>query len=296
MKAKRNVKIGDKRDHPGSREAALAWVSFPSVPFGQLKTQPAEIFKLCEAQEKRFETINGNQFLERLDRIRLFGGPVFSEEPQSRTGKAHEFGLLITRPQSSKPEWRYTELVKKLKRLQDAELRWLLIARWAESEGICKAEEFLPKETLKRLLKRAKNARLNAQLKVSPGDLRLARLIRIWLPYFERLLHDRAGLLKKRRGMGVAMKELLGLGYVESAVDSTIGKREPDQAVISWLTLRKKYDGKDHTLQVAYSRVEAAKRKADAKFNDELAHKQHGNRHLHEIDASEFHNFLHLIS
>jgi hypothetical protein len=279
-------------DHYADRwNVARDWITLPS-PAQFWKLPPAEIFKACKVQERRFEAINGKQFLESLDRMRLFEAPVFSEEPESRARKAHEFRLLITRPQGSQPDWRYTELVKELKKLQDAELRWLLIARWVESEGICKAEELLPKETLGRLLKRAKNGRL----KVTPGDLRLARLIRIWLPYFERLLHDRAGLLKKRRGMGVAMKELSGLGYVENAVVSTIGKRESVQAVISWLTLREAYNAKDHTLQVAYSRVEAAKRKADSKFNDGLAHKQHGKRHLHQIDAFEFHNFLHLIS
>ena len=190
MKGKLSVKLRDEQDHPGSREAALAWVSFPFGLFDQFwKLQPAEIFDLCEAQEKRFETINGNQFLKSLDRMRLFGGPVFSDEPKSQTRKVQEFG----RRQGSKPEWRYTELVKTLKKLHDVELRWLLIARWVESEGICKAEEFLPKETLKRLLKRAQNARLKVS---TPGDLRLARLIRIWLPYFERLLHERDGLLK----------------------------------------------------------------------------------------------------
>jgi hypothetical protein len=273
------------------RDNAFAWVTRPSYLFQQFgKLRPSEIFKVCYAQEKRFEAINGAQFLDSLDRMQLFEGPIFSEERESRARKAHEFGLLITRPRSSKTDWRYTGLVKKLKKLRDPNLRWLLIARWLEGEGVCKAEEFLPKEILKRLLTRARNTRFQ----VSPGDLQLARFVRIWLPYFERLLDDRKKLLGKRRGVVGAMKELPKLGYVETAIRSTIGKREPVQATITWLTSRgegyQANEIEESTLQKAYSRVEAAKRKADAKFHKWLE------RHPHQVDPFEYHNFLHLIS
>jgi hypothetical protein len=295
MKAKRSGNR-EERGRPGSRDAALAWTSLSYTWFGQLwKLQPMELFTVCSDQEKRFDAINGKDFLESLDRMRLFEGPVFSEEPESRARKAYEFGLLITRPQGSKAEWRYTELVKKLTKLQESELRWLLIARWLEGEGVCKAEEFLPKEILKRLLKRAKSGRL----KVSPRDLQLARWVRIWLPYFERLLDDRDRLLKKCRGIRLAMNELSGRGYVEGAIDSTVGKREPVQAVITWLTSRGEAGmgtTNERTLENAYSRVEAAKRKADAKFEQWLLRQQHRTRQLRHVEPWEYHNILQLIS
>jgi len=290
MKAKRNARLHDERDHCRSREAALAWVSLPYILFGQIwKLQPVEIFKLCEAQEKRFESINGKEFLESLDRMRLFGGPIFSEESESQARKAREFGFLIKRPRGSKPEWRYTELVRKLKQLRQSDLRWHLIARWLESEGVCKAEEFLPREVLNRLLTRARKTRLQ----VSASDLQAVRLVRIWLPYFERLLADREALRKKRRA-GFTIKGLMTMGYVESAVESTYGKRESVQAAITWLTSRGERcaeDGiKDSTLRNAYSRVEAAKRKADAKSDKQLL------RHPRQVEPWEYHNFLYLIS
>lgn len=273
---------------PERRDLALAWVTLPwgvLREFGEL--QPIDMFKACEVQENRFKAITGKQFLESLDRMRLFEGPVFSEGPDSRSRQAHEFGLLIAPPRGSKPEWRYTELVRKLKKLQENDLRWLLVARLLESEGVCKAEEFLPKEILERLLKRAKKARLRA----SASDLQMTRLIRIWLPYFERLLDDRDKLLEKRRGVGEALKELSKMGYLESAVDAIIGKREPVPAVINWLTSREEaYPAKEYTLLNAYSRVETAKRKADAQFDKWLL------RHPHHVDPWEYHNFLQLIS
>jgi hypothetical protein len=271
--------------HAERRDVALAWATWPWGILREFeKLQPTDMFKACEVQENRFKAITGKQFLESLDRMRLFGGLVFSEGSRNRARNAHEFGLLITPRRGSKSESRYTGLVRKLKILQETDLRWLLIARWLESEGVCKAEEFLPKEIVERLLTRAKKARLH----VSPTDLQLARLVRIWLPYFERLLDDRGKLLKKRRGVAVAMKELLGMGYVEDAVDSTVGKREPVQAVIAWLSSREA--GNDRTLQNAYSRVEAASRRADAKFDKWILD------HPHPIDPWEYHNFLHLIS
>jgi hypothetical protein len=279
------------KDHPPERrDLALAWVTLPrdmsSRQFGKLP--PAETFKACEAQERRFEAINGKQFLESLDRMRLFEGPVFSEGPESRARKAHEFGLLITLPRGSKSDCRYTPLVRKLKKLQETDLRWLLIARWLEGEGVSKAEEFLPKEILERLLKRAKKARL----RVSASDLQMTRLIRIWLPYFARLLDDRDKLLKKRRGVIEALKELSKMGYLESAADSIVGKREPVPAVITWLALSREgtCPANERTLQNAYSRVEAARRRADAKFDKWIL------EHPHQIDPWEYHNFLHLIS
>src|SRR5579872_1272962 len=248
---------GSQNDHHTERrDVALAWVT---LPWGILrefeKLQPTDMFKACEVQENRFKAITGKQFLKSLDRMRLFEGPVFSEGPESRARKAHEFGLLITLPQGSKSECRYTALVRKLKKLQETDLRWLLISRWLEGEGVSMAEEFLPKEILGRLLKTAKKARLQ----VSASDLQMARLVRIWLPYFERLLDDRDKLLEKRRGIGGALKELSKMGYLESAVESIYGKHEPVPAVMAWLTRRGEgYPANERTLQNAYSRVETA--------------------------------------
>jgi len=273
--------------HAARRDVGSAWISIPSM-FGELwRLQPTEVFNFCEAQEKRFEAINGNQFLESLDRMRLFEGPTFIEEPVSRARRGHDFGLLITRPQGAKTDWRYEELVKKLKNIHAPDLRWLLIARWLEGEGICRAEEFLPKEVLNRLLDRAKAARLP----VSPTDLQYARLIRIWLPYFGRLLQDLKATQKDRRNPKEA---LVRMGYTRESVESAVGKKSELQAVISWLAVRKAEDNtseiNEHSLEKAYSRVKVAKDKADAKFDRWLL------RHPHQVEPWEYPNFLHLIS
>lgn len=283
----KNPRTHSSQNNAASRHAAFAWITLPWGIWREYeKLNPTDLFKACEVQENRFKTINGKQFLDSLDRMRLFEGPVFSEESESRARKAHEFGLLITPPRSAKADWRYTELVRKLKNLHQPDLRWLLIARWLESEGVCKAEEFLPKDTLKRFLKRAKKERLE----VFASDLQIARLVRIWIPYFERLLHNRKELRKKRRGV-VTSKDLLEMGYLESAVEATYGKQEPVPAIITWLTLREeKYPAKEGTLRSAYSRVEIAEREAETRFDKLLS------RHPRQIDPWEYHNFLQLIS
>ena len=286
MKIQRNPKPRTEQTQPeplGVREAALAWTT-PQIPFRLLG--PKGLCDACEALEKRFESISGKEFLQSIDRARLFNRPVFSEEPATRRRKANALdSLIVTRPQGAKEDWRYAGLLRKLKKLREAELRWLLIARWLEAEGICRAEEFLSGEMLDRLLKRASKARLQA----SPRDIQLARLVRIWLPYFQRLRDDLEEVRKKRRR---PVEALLQMGYIQTAIESTLGRKSAVQATISWLAFRNADNGmNERTLENAYSRVEVAKREADAKFFKSLPPYPRG-----EVHPFEYHNFLHLIS
>ena len=256
--------------------------------FSRLK--PNELFQSCESQERKFKSIDGKEFLQSLDRMLLFGGPVFSNGRARRTKNGYPLDITITRPRGAESEWRYAALLKTLKKLDETDLRWLLIARWLESEGICQAETFLPKEILERLLERASKERLQ----VSPTDLQQARLIEIWLPYFRKLLADAKKARKAHRG---SVDTLLKMGYVRSAVESTLGRSSEIAATASWLALRDddgREDGKkrwqERTLVNAYTRVNVAKRKFDDKFFKGI------NRHPREIAPSEYHNFLHLIS
>jgi hypothetical protein len=257
----------------------------PNINSFQLK--PNELFQSCESEQRKFESIDGKEFLQSLDRMLLFGGPVFSDGPASRKKNGYPFEITITRPRGAKSDWRYAALLKTLKRLDETDLRWLLIARWLETESICKAEMFLPREILERLLKRARKTRLQ----VSPTDLQQARLIRIWLPYFTKLMNEVKKLGKTHRG---PVNTLIKMGYLSAAVESIFRKRSAVQATISWLASREVISSEDEInerrMENAYSRVESAKRKFDSKFFKRIK------RHPREIDPSEYHNFLHLIS
>lgn len=257
------------------------------------RLKPNELFESCKSQERKFQSINGHEFLQSLDRMLLFGGPVFSNGRASQKKNGYPFDITITRPRVAQSEWRYAALLRALKKLQETDLRWLLIARWLESECICQAEAFLPKEVLERLLKAASKTRMPA----SPTDLQQARLIGIWLPYFRRLLADEKTARNSHLGrVGALLKK----GYVQRAIESAIGRRSEIAATASWLALRDD-DGsenenkrmKERTLVNAYTRVNVAKRKFDDKFMKGI--KPHP-RKLREILPFEYHNFLHLIS
>jgi hypothetical protein len=293
MVVRRNRSPRDQRgrlEPLGPRSAAEAWMSpnIDSFLFSRLK--PNELFQSCGSQERKFKSIDGKAFLQSLDRMLLFGGPVFSDGPASRKKNGYPLDITIKRPRGAESEWRYMALLKALKKLDETDHRWLLIARWLESECICQAEAFLPREILERLHEIASKTRM----RVSPTDLQKARLIGIWLPYFRKLLADAKKARKARRG---PVDALLKMGYVRNAVESTLGKTSEIHATASWLALRDDdgpEDGrkrmKERTLENAYSKVNVAKREFDNKFFKGIK------RHPREIDPSEYHNFLHLIS
>jgi hypothetical protein len=280
----------------GPRSAAEAWWS-PNIDyFFFLRLEPNELFQSCENQEQRFKSIDGKEFLQSLDRMLLFGRPIFSDGPTGRKKSGYPLDIRITRPRGAESEWRYAALLKTLKKLDEMDLRWLLIARWLESEGICQAEEFLPGEILERLLETASKTRMQ----VSPTDLEQARLVGIWLQYFRKLLAD----AKKARNAHQGIDALVKMGYVRSAVESTLGRKSEIQATASWLALRdddalghEKKRRQERTLVNACTRINVAKNKFDDKFFKRAIKAL--NRHppeIDEIDPSEYNNFLRSIS
>lgn len=269
----------------GPRSAARAWMS-PYINSYQLK--PNELFLVCENMERMFKAIDGKEFLHSLDRTLLFGEPVFKDGPASRKKNGYPLDVTITQPRGAESEWRYGALLKTLKRLDEADLRWLLIAKWLETEGICEAEAFLPREILERLLTRASKTRLQ----ISPTDLQQARLIRIWLPYFKKLMSDAEKLGKIHRG---PVSTLIKMGYIPTAIDSIFNRRSAVPATINWLVSREetasanKKPKNERTMEVAYSRVEASKQKFDMKVLKRIK------PHQPDVDPRH-HNFLYLIS
>lgn len=299
MQARRNRSPRDQRgrlEPLGPRSAAEAWMTPNGDRFSFSRLKPNELFRSCESLERKFKSIDGKEFLQSLDRTLLFGKPVFSDGPASRKENGYPLDIRITRPRGAESEWRYAALLKTLKKLEETNLRWLLIARWLESEGICQAEDFLPREIMERLLETASKTRME----VSPTDLQQARLIGIWLHYFRKLLADAKKARKAHQGIDALVK----MGYVRSAVESTLGRKSELQATASWLALRDddgpeygKKRRQERTLVNAFTRVNVAKNKFDRKFFKRVFNAINRKPpEIYEIDPSEYHNFLHLIS
>ena len=149
--------------------------------------------------------------------------------------------------------WRYKQLLHDLRTLSDRELRWVLIARWLQEEGVCGPQEFLPPEVLERILK--KLIRDPRKPRVSFRDTYYLWLVRIWIPYFERLLRDRDGIQTRRN----PQEKLIPKGYSQDTIEATLGKHSAVQCVVSWLEQRKHIDAR--TLDNAYSRGQVKLRK-----------------------------------
>jgi len=220
------------------------------------KLAPSDLFVECSAQEKLLAKINMRDYLESLDKFYLFSFPLFGEG-SNWANELYPLQFTIGLPKRKSVKGadnaaRYSELLSYLKKLDEPELRWLLIARWLYLEGVCEPEDILPSEVLQRVIKRSRRQRM----KPSPPDLNLWRLVRIWRPYFEKLLTDRQNEPKSYRGPREA---LLKLGYTQDAIESALDKSSTIQAAASWFELRKVKDA--HTVEKAYSRVEVAMRK-----------------------------------
>jgi hypothetical protein len=238
--------------------AYLAVFSWNITEIGPGPWEPSDLFAACRAEEQKFEKVSGKEFLLSRDKIFLFGFPLFCDEPGDFANDSYPLQFTIARPKDAKGlnvGWRYTELLRYLRKLDDTELRWLLIARWLDEERICDPEDFLPKGVLQRMVKRLSKRRM----RVAPTDWFLWKRVMVWRPYFESLLADRHKLGKINRGREEA---LLKKGYRRDAIELALGRHSAVQATTSWLEQREGFGAKKRltarTLENAYSRVQVA--------------------------------------
>jgi hypothetical protein len=254
--------IQSRNRHTSS--ATILWDSF-ELPTGKEETRatsPDELFEECASKEQRTKKSNVVEVLNDLARFFLFNRPLFGESADwSRDEHPLFFTIRRSPGKTVRSDWRYTELLRHLKALNEPELRWVLIARWLKQEGICEPDSFLPASVLRRILKKTRAAKI----RLSSTDVYLWRLVRIWLPYFEYLLADARRIPKSHRGPGEA---LVKLGYLKDAVKWSLEKRSAVQAVANWLEQRNMMNRSKQpsarTLENAYSRVLVAMRKANS--------------------------------
>ncbi len=156
---------------------------------------PKELFEACLEEQKRIEAIPPQKRVEYILRdllfLRLFEPAALpGSEP---SGLERPFNFSTAEPldlQVSEADWRYRTLLEELRKQPDRELRWLLVARWLKQEGVCEPDQFLPDETLRNLLRKFREHLRRRRFPASPTDLRHAASVKLWLPYFERLLTE----------------------------------------------------------------------------------------------------------
>lgn len=239
----------------------------PSATLGQGSDaetkQTKDLFADCTSKQKKLEEISPKNLIQQVlkdylfEHHPLFVGQFFGRHEHwvKRLAERYPYDFSIIRRREAKvsePEWRYAQIKEYVKKLGEVELRLLLVARWLKQEGVCEPEEFLPKKVLHSLLT---NYREKEKISM-PRDLLYFRLVRIWLPYFERLLTKLRTVEKTNRGDKAT---LVMQGFDEMAVDAAFGRKSAVQAAVSWLAFYKGIDAR--TLENAYSRILSRTRK-----------------------------------
>jgi hypothetical protein len=214
---------------------------------------PTEVYENCMREERRIEAIPHKERVREIAEHLLFLRPFFEaaflagdEEFQEISRQSYPFDYSIAQHVESRVspvEWRYGRLLQHLRKQQDTELRWLLIARWLKQEGVCEPRQFLPNDMLRRLVRRYQKT-----LSLSPTDLKYWAIIQNWRPYFEGI----RDALRARKSLNRARQEVEKLGYDPRAVGWVRHTRSVLEAIYGWLGKDKK--GVSAKLRNAYSR------------------------------------------
>lgn len=231
---------------------------------------PKDLYVECLSKEKKLKGLNLKKAVRESLKFYLFEGhPLFPQlgsllnwsieltrqlEPIFEKRRPFDFSIVNPGDSAACDEaWRYQQLLGHLKETKTIELRLLLIARWLKQEGVCEPEEIMPRIALDRVLKS-----FGRKEKISNKDTYNWYSVRIWIPYFERLLNDMHSTPKNNQGL---IESLRNQGYEQGAIESSTGKRSAIPAVASWLEHR---NGRPdaHTLENAYSRMEAKRRRS----------------------------------
>jgi hypothetical protein len=209
-----------------------------------------ELYRQCLAAEQ-------NLTKQDLDKLKLifarglfFGRPLFEPPPTVDESSAmkKETDLKIRRQLWVASKYRdILDLVRTRTKRED---RLFLLAWWLSQEKVCKPEDIVGIEVLRRLAKKTFRC-------LSFSDFHHADRVRNCLPYFEKLLTD----FGTHKGAG---PELVKLGYDEAAIRAARRKRSAIPAACEWLANR--CDSVSNvdalTLQNAYSRVYGPKRRS----------------------------------
>ena len=226
--------------------------------------KPGELFAQCQAGERtlskaRIKAEWPSIVKEEILAPSLFVGWRPNGKAYSHNDK-YPFGFSIMLPRTVTAPSSTLErrgVVHYLKKLPTVELRLLLVARWLRDNGVCEPEEILPAGVVKYLIKVFKKER-----GISFTDIYYAKLIKNWLPYFERLLEDRPQVSGTSH-LGLT-QWLIKQGHDRSAVECAMGSKRNKRSALSigceWLVRREdirdiKAEADAGTLRNAYSRV-----------------------------------------
>jgi len=205
--------------------------------------EPAQLFEACCISEHDALKFDLTVLKFELSKALLFYQPLFEDAPVIDDSSVinRETDLKIRRQlwEASK----YRDLLELLRVSNTRETRLFVFAWWLKQENVCEPEDILGREEIQRLTRK----RLGF---LSKSEFEHADRVRVWLPYFERLLKD----LKT-----TSRAQLVRSGYEGTAVEASCGKRSAVEAVCSWLSERSPICDA-LTLRNAFSKIYGPKR------------------------------------
>jgi hypothetical protein len=209
------------------------------------RIKPAQLYQQCLRDERQAAKLDLAKLKVILAKRLFFGQPLFGSPPvvDEASAIAKELDLRIRRQlwQASK----YRQILRLLRRCTKPEDKLFLLAWWLSQEKVCEPEDIVGIGALRRMAKR-KFRRLSA------ADFQHADTVRVWLPYFNRLIND---------SESNSVTKLVTLGYDAAAARAAARKRSAIEAASTWLADRPGSNVDVPTLRNAYSRVYGTKRR-----------------------------------
>lgn len=201
-----------------------------------------ELYRRCLAEEQKSTQLDMDKLKLILVKGLFFDRPLFEPPPTVDESSAinKETDLKIRRQLWEAGKYR---LIRDFMGAQSTrEGRLFMLAWWLNQEKICKPEDIIGIEELRRTAKRLFRC-------FSTADFHQADAVRAWIPYFDRLI--------KESRVAKDSSKLVKQGYDEKAVWAAWKKRSPIAAACEWLASRWGVDGA--TLANAYSRIYGGK-------------------------------------
>jgi hypothetical protein len=207
--------------------------------------KPAQLYQQCLRDERQVAKLDLAKLKVMLAKRLFFGQPLFESPPVVDEASAidKKLDLRIRRQlwQASK----YRQVLRLLRRWNQPEDRLFLLAWWLSQERVCEPEDILGIEVIRRMA----NQKFRA---LSAADFQHADTVRVWLPYFNKLINDYESN---------SVTKLVTLGYDEAAARAVARKRSAIEAASTWLADRPGSNVDVPTLRNAYSRVYGTKRR-----------------------------------
>ncbi len=208
-----------------------------------------ELYRECLAAQQNLTKENLEKLELMFARAFLFDGPLFDPPPT-----VDEFSIISKKTRlkirrQAREAYKYRAILDIVRKQTKLGNRLFYLAKWLHQEKVCKPEDILGIEALRRLAKKT--------VHFSFRDFHHANRVRKWLPYFEKLLTD----FRTYKG---DVSKLVKREYNEETILAARKKRSSVPAACDWLAgcddSGSKVDAL--TLQNAYSRVYGPKRRS----------------------------------